>query len=206
MTIFICSGLPRSRGDRPQLGSGYYALSAAPPLTRGSTLAIERGDGGGEGSPAHAGIDRPLACERAGVYRLPRSRGDRPGMSFIGCRNLQAPPLTRGSTHSIPTGEAFRLGSPAHAGIDPDCFRARSSAPGLPRSRGDRPHSRGDRRRDLTAPPLTRGSTRVPRVLTIQSKGSPAHAGIDRYAFQLSGHPCWLPRSRGDRPGARKRC
>jgi hypothetical protein len=51
------------------------------------------------------------------------------------------------------------VGSPAHAGIDPEAGGGWSWRGWLPRSRGDRPCVRIGWRDALEAPPLTRGST-----------------------------------------------
>ena len=50
-------GLPRSRGDRPQLVALGKLAMRAPPLTRGSTRYNGPDQGCRDGSPAHAGID-----------------------------------------------------------------------------------------------------------------------------------------------------
>ena len=132
-----------------------------------------------------------------------------------------APPLTRGSTVADGDRRRRAVGSPAHAGIDLSRDILRSTACGLPRSRGDRPvsrcagpeprvglpRSRGDRP-GITpigggikpAPPLTRGSTQITPAGSLPSKGSPAHAGIDPRPRILRNRSARLPRSRGDRP------
>ncbi len=72
------SGLPRTRGDRPETAMFARQLEEAPPHTRGST---QRGDQPGDlrgGSPAHAGIDPLARPGRLLQPRLPRTRGDRP--------------------------------------------------------------------------------------------------------------------------------
>ncbi len=70
--------LPRSRGDRPFIGSVNRDYDEAPPLPRGSTLGIAGHLSFGEGSPAPAGIDRCPARLSLKMFGLPRSRGDRP--------------------------------------------------------------------------------------------------------------------------------
>ncbi len=97
-------GLPRTRGDRPSPSDFANSLKQAPPHTRGSTRASGQARRGGEGSPAHAGID-PLgsaSCSRGS--RLPRTRGDRPRSSVEEAHSYRAPPHTRGSTRPASQG------------------------------------------------------------------------------------------------------
>ena len=70
----------------------------------------------------------------------------------------------------------------------------------LPRTRGDRPPPPSACRPGPRAPPHTRGSTSSQMRSASDSRGSPAHAGIDRSATAASIVPSRLPRTRGDRP------
>src|SRR5690606_17465897 len=108
----------------------------------------------------------------------------------------------RGSTQKAGQPEPPWGGSPAHAGIDPGDPPGAPRASGLPRARGDRPALRSQPESTSPAPPRTRGSTPLPRFARSYASGSPAHAGIDpRLAYKAS-PDAWLPRARGDRPGA----
>ena len=91
-------------------------------------------------------------------------------------------------------------GSPAHAGIDPQKSRDLLALCGLPRTRGDRPVVPDRASAVMPAPPHTRGSTLNEQIVSIIGAGSPAHAGIDLCACTARKTPCWLPRTRGDRP------
>ena len=94
----------------------------------------------------------------------------------------------------------MRLGSPAHAGMDPKRAAVLDFLFRLPRARGDGPRPQSACPWPSGAPPRTRGWTpRVPSTRP-QRHGSPAHAGMD---------PEWgfrrldlrrLPRARGDGP------
>ncbi len=131
--------LPRSRGDRPSPAGLSCGRMAAPPLTRGSTRDAVEPRAGGQGSPAHAGIDRTRRTRKPFRRRLPRSRGDRPYTATRHFHFVSAPPLTRGSTRLLRRRDIIELGSPAHAGIDPSLPQCEPRHVWLPRSRGDRP-------------------------------------------------------------------
>jgi len=173
---------------------------AAPPLTRGSTRSTTWMARPRLGSPAHAGIDPAGWTGLIKENRLPRSRGDRPSSAQVVRLRWRAPPLTRGSTPRQFPPVSERLGSPAHAGIDPPPTYRTSNPTWLPRSRGDRPVSRNRERLNEWAPPLTRGSTPDQPSPARNPAGSPAHAGIDPVVLVNVETLDWLPRSRGDRP------
>ena len=81
--MMCCGSWPSARGYE------MATQTKIPPLTlfnpwwghdpsdKGSP-AIEFAVGQFEGSPAHAGIDRPLAAAHSAASRFPRPRGDRP--------------------------------------------------------------------------------------------------------------------------------
>ena len=96
------AGLPRLRGDGPPTEPMKIAARQAPPPTRGWTPEVSRVMARLEGSPAYAGMDPRPAFQRCSTGRLPRLRGDGPLRgSMCQCR-LEAPPPTRGWTHSWP--------------------------------------------------------------------------------------------------------
>ncbi len=111
-----------------------------------------------------------------------------------------ATPYTRGST--APTGNTgtLRQGYPVHAGIDPERLPLSLARPGLPRTRGDRPHSPLPPISLPEATPYTRGSTLGRRTPPMQTAGYPVHAGIDRGSRRRAESYGRLPRTRGDRP------
>ena len=145
-----CGGFPRTRGDRPLTAN-----------TAGSRRSW--------GSPAHAGIDPNLSLILANFSRFPRTRGDRPVTHARVTRQGKRFPRTRGDrplwrydTSALHT----RLGSPAHAGIDPrgDAFRPlivdRYQRPmqGSPAHAGIDPLEHiGEPSRYVEVPPHTRG-------------------------------------------------
>ena len=71
--------LPRTRGDRPCRDLDQRDGIQAPPHTRGSTRSAAAADDLDDGSPAHAGIDPAAGDLHLAHFRLPRTRGDRPG-------------------------------------------------------------------------------------------------------------------------------
>ena len=87
------------RGDRPPLPCMLAHLVAATPHARGSTsIGCIRGLAYG-GYPACAGIDLSGALSTVWNGRLPRMRGDRPGLTEPIERGIQATPHARGSTY-----------------------------------------------------------------------------------------------------------
>ena len=90
-----------------------------------------------------------------------------------------APPPTRGWTEVVAQSIGVDPGSPAHAGMDHQRTH-RGGAPGrLPRPRGDGPQVGAYTKYAQTAPPPTRGWTRLMFTNTGDTVGSPAHAGMD---------------------------
>jgi len=198
--------LPRACGDRPASDRSFRKVSMAPPRMRGSTLPHSKQKKAGEGSPAHAGIDRCRARWRSRCGRLPRACGDRPHAQLACAPARTAPPRMRGSTPGLDGIRFDGLGSPAHAGIDPHHASAASLESRLPRACGDRPPKGRRLRAQLKAPPRMRGSTRdrVPRQWW--PAGSPAHAGIDPATRPPIWRWTWLPRACGDRPDQWRIC
>ena len=111
--------LPRTRGDRPPPIWPLSLSLVAPPHPRGSTRAAGGAELSRPGSPAPAGIDPAGGRQHRDDRGLPRTRGDRPLLTFPMASLEKAPPHPRGST---PCGFArlgLPTGSPAPAGIDP---------------------------------------------------------------------------------------
>jgi len=131
---------------------------------------------------------------------LPRTRGDRPERELLLPSAQWSPPHTRGSTLDGGFDNARLHVSPAHAGIDLTLLRVFRKWHGLPRTRGDRPHSRCSFFTAGASPPHTRGSTLTVSVMSPVAAVSPAHAGIDPSSCAASPSAMRLPRTRGDRP------
>ncbi len=197
-------GLPRSRGDGPGASPCSSCRRSAPPLTRGWTLMRGGQAVDEDGSPAHAGMDPARAAARFAAARLPRSRGDGPIARRVADSARAAPPLTRGWTQRSRQARRPRLGSPAHAGMDPRRRSPRPQRCRLPRSRGDGPVTEPATLALLAAPPLTRGWTRSTAAAKPASAGSPAHAGMDPRLLCRGAVRVRLPRSRGDGPFTRQ--
>ena len=197
------SGLPRPRGDGPMAMPAARALLAAPPPTRGWTPGMLNRTGITGGSPAHAGMDRisenPARC----WLGLPRPRGDGPHRLQNHDSRTMAPPPTRGWTPGPALSGTCLGGSPAHAGMDPPTKSHQGTFPRLPRPRGDGPRRVTPSPVGRAAPPPTRGWTREYREAASQSRGSPAHAGMDPVHSRSPCPRSRLPRPRGDGPTSR---
>ena len=192
--------LPRPRGDGPDLADLRAATSGAPPPTRGWTFHGAAARLLHDGSPAHAGMDRARRSRRPRPIRLPRPRGDGPSAGSPRSPIARAPPPTRGWTPVGHPGHEAGLGSPAHAGMDPRQMVGLTHYQRLPRPRGDGPFVARALGCCTTAPPPTRGWTRLRDRQGGAQEGSPAHAGMDRIARSTSRRCSRLPRPRGDGP------
>jgi len=87
------------RGDRPLLAVYEGWPMGATPHARGSTVTSRMIRALSEGYPACAGIDLSGALSTVWNGRLPRMRGDRPGLTEPIERGIQATPHARGSTY-----------------------------------------------------------------------------------------------------------
>ncbi len=72
--------LPRMRGDRPSQTLVHHGSSRATPYARGSTHARRLLPSSRRGYPVCAGIDPSGRRDSRTGFRLPRMRGDRPGV------------------------------------------------------------------------------------------------------------------------------
>ena len=152
------------------------------------------------GFPAHAGMDPDHGRRSDHRIRLPRTRGDGPGIRTARDCSNPASPHTRGWTPCARSQGRYRRGFPAHAGMDRPDGAGSSSCLWLPRTRGDGPAPSGSRIYGPRASPHTRGWTVPPDRPDMGGRGFPAHAGMD-----LASAPAWscrrrLPRTRGDGP------
>ena len=172
----------------------------APPHTRGWTPQLKEPRGKVVGSPAHAGMDPLTATDGHKLIGLPRTRGDGPAQPANGKTSAWAPPHTRGWTRRAYSAGGQPSGSPAHAGMDPLLPHPTSRTNRLPRTRGDGPPTKSPKRLKPTAPPHTRGWTRLRPFLRPADRGSPAHAGMDPDPNVRNVAFVRLPRTRGDGP------
>ncbi len=193
------------RGDRPGphrcLGPGYWFT----PHARGSTCGIMRGAGAATVYPACAGIDPTTSYAQKRTQRLPRMRGDRPGLHDSPRSCGQFTPHARGSTDD---GGGSGMGSgvyPACAGIDLAPASNTMSPPSLPRMRGDRPFNTLDFAGAGAFTPHARGSTTRSSRFFATKKVYPACAGIDPIDIVNTPIILRLPRMRGDRPTPKRR-
>ena len=192
--------LPRTRGDGPRWTRSNPRRSAAPPHTRGWTRLEHQGTSLAHGSPAHAGMDPRPAGRPRFWRRLPRTRGDGPGLDTGSDALNAAPPHTRGWTPAVGRRRRGSAGSPAHAGMDPPLVLAPPRMRWLPRTRGDGPMPAWAKAKSPQAPPHTRGWTPSRPPSPAPSGGSPAHAGMDPASRSGQPAPHRLPRTRGDGP------
>ena len=197
--------LPRTRGDRPICGLDEPHVSSSPPHPRGSTCHRHRVCFPRLVSPAPAGIDLPPVYAARCLRRLPRTRGDRPVAATEGVRDQRSPPHPRGSTPALLCRRILLAVSPAPAGIDPLRKTSQTRGRGLPRTRGDRPDTWRSTRLWRMSPPHPRGSTPTADGAASCATVSPAPAGIDLLEERIRSLAERLPRTRGDRPGAKCR-
>jgi len=167
------------RGDRPKRHHRCLAVYRATPHARGSTCIYGYTVMRVCGYPACAGIDPSQASLLTAIPRLPRMRGDRPGVLRCRLRLGRATPHARGSTSCSVQRCTQRKGYPACAGIDRcerPCF---DGSYRLPRMRGDRPAAKNARLGLEQATPHARGSTASQWQPPQLDRGYPACAGID---------------------------
>ena len=198
--LFASTGFPRPRGDGPDLGLPDVRIDEVSPPTRGWTPSGRAWQLLCPGFPAHAGMDRGMACGRAGGARFPRPRGDGPPAASCERARSQVSPPTRGWTMSGFFPEQQVSGFPAHAGMDPGNPGGRPGRPGFPRPRGDGPPLLFGQDQPGQVSPPTRGWTpRVPNPAR-NPFGFPAHAGMDPEYRACGCSARRFPRPRGDGP------
>ena len=212
------AGLPRTRGDGPCLAPSPSTSRGAPPHTRGPFISRPMT----AGSPAHAGMDLHVTREPTESDRLPRTRGDGPGVPQApphtrgwtrGCHPsgpsrsgksapTAAPPHTRGWTRlTLEHASVAENGAPPHTrGWTRALPGSNRRSPRLPRTRGDGPTPAWRALALEVAPPHTRGWTLLLMAAAGQDLGSPAHAGMDPRSHPGRSGLLRLPRTRGDGP------
>jgi len=193
-------GLPRMRGDRPQLLLFTGDGAGATPHARGSTPQMDSDRHRARGYPACAGIDLHDQEQRIAELGLPRMRGDRPLKLEHERLRQEATPHARGSTSRLPASSPITPGYPACAGIDLERLSDWPRSGRLPRMRGDRPHAELLLYLTEQTTPHARGSTPPIVPPRWHPPGYPACAGIDPCPDLRIWQMLWLPRMRGDRP------
>ena len=213
--------IPRTRGDGPGFPSlirlkardspharGWTVIQpgrdeTAPrdsPHARGWTRCSCRPPADRRGFPARAGMDPADRAASTDPARIPRTRGDGPGISSCAAIRPSDSPHARGWTRPRPRGRGAPAGFPARAGMDPASRSADRTACGIPRTRGDGPPRGCWPAGFLPDSPHARGWTDDALRQTRQVRGFPARAGMDLAAVR--GRSPWLriPRTRGDGP------
>ena len=130
-------GVPRTRGDGPAPFTWAGGKRRGSPHTRGWTHVPPGALDGGEGFPAHAGMDPAPFLRDTAHGRVPRTRGDGPFTSSTVLMPPAGSPHTRGWTGQANPARPAVAGFPAHAGMDPN------GKTDLPRDHGVSPHTRG---------------------------------------------------------------
>ncbi len=197
---FSKPGLPRMRGDRPDIVTPETDVQKFTPHARGSTWSLRPICKDAGVYPACAGID-PTTTRIMGQHEgLPRMRGDRPPIFIYFLEFSLFTPHARGSTSASRAHPASSRVYPACAGIDP-VIRPKPKKPlCLPRMRGDRPPTSAldSARHPFT--PHARGSTITSPLVMSRKSVYPACAGIDLDRLVSAVTSAGLPRMRGDRP------
>ena len=193
-------GLPRMRGDRPNISPISTFDQRFTPHARGSTNLVRSKNLRKGVYPACAGIDPLAGKDRITRPCLPRMRGDRPLLLFVSPHILQFTPHARGSTWLCGVRALPTLVYPACAGIDRYFPIPPSRSRRLPRMRGDRPRTPYAIRHTPPFTPHARGSTCSSTTSTSSKTVYPACAGIDPGANLSGTAKVGLPRMRGDRP------
>ena len=193
-------GLPRTRGDGPEIEIEAEAYGQASPHTRGWTSRHVLLASYVRGFPAHAGMDLVRISSSLQRSGLPRTRGDGPVREYHDLKEMWASPHTRGWTRYQVLRRTRGGGFPAHAGMDRASGREAAPASRLPRTRGDGPHYAAPLRLARQASPHTRGWTLMVGFDAPQAAGFPAHAGMDPAHGRPRSRSRGLPRTRGDGP------
>ena len=132
--------------------------------------------------------------------RLPRARGDGPATSPARPASDSASPRPRGWTVDQPLLLIPTHGFPAPAGMDPRARVIVQGGGGLPRARGDGPHTPSGSVSMPVASPRPRGWTLADTSDRRGCIGFPAPAGMDHAGCRRSDRRVRLPRARGDGP------
>ena len=171
-------GLPRMRGDPPDVNVVSFNTVMSTPHARGSTLKGSIPTLWGAVYPACAGIHRCRDCSAHSMVSLPRMRGDPPKSYSLLYFQFWSTPHARGSTLPQVVSSAIPAVYPACAGIHPPQIPCGSGRTGLPRMRGDPPPSAYRVSTYSLSTPHARGSTRLTMLSSFCTAVYPACAGI----------------------------
>ena len=152
------------------------------------------------GFPARAGMDPVRDAHAVVGRRIPRTRGDGPATSATRPSWGSDSPHARGWTRRRARPASADVGFPARAGMDPRLPCGRTSARGIPRTRGDGPGGGREGRAGPADSPHARGWTRRARPARPGRRGFPARAGMDPGIAPPSRSRVRIPRTRGDGP------
>ena len=184
MNDFHNARLPRPRGDGPPSASDPKRDVGAPPPARGWPRSNSVARVALEGSPARAGMAPARLRPWRGRFGLPRPRGDGPLSEVADALAEQAPPPARGWPLLHRLDITCIGGSPARAGMAPDCPMPPREAQRLPRPRGDGPVFVINAQQQSQAPPPARGWPRICDQRAAAVSGSPARAGMAPWQAQ----------------------
>ena len=196
----IDTGIPRTRGDGPQIGRMVCAQNMDSPHARGWTRLGIRLHVVDAGFPARAGMDRPPIPTPAARCWIPRTRGDGPRSETPSTFAARDSPHARGWTHGLRPGRSPPRGFPARAGMDPTPSPRPSCPSGIPRTRGDGPPSAEVMVNPMSDSPHARGWTGSRPLSPRPARGFPARAGMDPLLPTSPMRRARIPRTRGDGP------
>ena len=178
-------------------------MSLSTPHARGSTAVFPVVPYARCVYPACAGIHRRRGGARILPRRLPRMRGDPPGVTPGFVALLRSTPHARGSTLQCLSAPPVVSVYPACAGIHPHALLPPWSSGSLPRMRGDPPSKIIPIIIVCQSTPHARGSTSRHLEIARSQRVYPACAGIHPgCVYKERGNPR-LPRMRGDPPCGR---
>ena len=140
---------------------------------------------------------------RGSSSRIPRARGDGPGLAPGALVPVTDSPRSRGWTEAVHVAPGPSSGFPALAGMDPRTPGAGRRARRIPRARGDGPMVRRCPSTAGVDSPRSRGWTGGQSASHHPPFGFPALAGMDPGASRRRPCSCRIPRARGDGPRRR---
>ena len=131
--------IPRTRGDGPRRVAELWEEVMDSPHPRGWTHVLRVLGRPRRGFPAPAGMDPGRSGRPRRRRRIPRTRGDGPGMSVNRRYSGSDSPHPRGWTRYVASHRILLQGFPAPAGMDPLNRLLQDDEGWIPRTRGDGP-------------------------------------------------------------------
>ena len=166
------------RGDPPDNLNFFHLIFPSTPHARGSTVLSHAPIASSTVYPACAGIHPGKQTSSPHMESLPRMRGNPPFISTHVRLLEESTPHARGSTSLSASILSTKTVYPACAGIHPKAGTLNLKVDGLPRMRGDPPHSAYCARTDWQSTPHARGSTHCGSKQGRNGVAYPACAGI----------------------------